>query len=547
MSRSACCFAVSLFLAAATSAGEEPSGIQPATVAGGAYDAASEAPLAKVRVTLYQTGRGGQQRYSSVTDTGGTFRFDQVAPGAYRLSAEKNRYARAAYGEKRPGSGGAEIVVTAGQRLEGLTVKLTPAAVILGRVLDEDGEPIPHAQATAMRYQYTGGEKRLTPVSGGVTTNDLGDYRMFGLAPGRYYLAVSYRGRGGRFLPLRGPSAVSPDISYPTVFYPGVYEADQAQPLRLAAGEERTGVDFQLAPMRGVRVRGRVVPSGERLAVSLLPRRGAMVFGSVRSEPADPKTGEFEIAGALPGSYTLFAVTRGRDQRLFGRLPVEVGGDTVDGLTLSLTPGVSVSGQLRIEDKPAGTRLDALRVELSPRGSWFGGGAGSVDAEGAFTLDGMAPGTYSIGVNGLPEGAFLKSARFGRLDLIGGGLEVSEGGLSDLAVTVSLKGALLTGVVFDEDKQPAPGALVTLVPDAARRTRPELFLTATTDQYGRFTISGISPGEYRALAFDHVERGAYRDPDFLEPFEGDGEKVKLEEGGQRVVELRLLLAGEDGT
>jgi hypothetical protein len=84
-----------------------------------------------------------------------------------------------------------------------------------------------------------------------------------------------------------------------------------------------------------------------------------------------------------------------------------------------------------------------------------------------------------------------------------------------------------------------------LVPDAARRARSDLFLTAATDQYGRFTISGISPGEYRALAFDHVERGAYRDPDFLEPFEDEGETLKLEEGGQRVVELELLAAADE--
>src|SRR6185503_10881105 len=75
-----------------------------------------------------------------------------------------------------------------------IQLKLTPQSVIIGRVYDQDGDPVENAQVQVMRYTYPRSGRQLSTVGTG-TTNDLGEYRVAGLAPGRYY--VSATGRGG--------------------------------------------------------------------------------------------------------------------------------------------------------------------------------------------------------------------------------------------------------------------------------------------------------------------------------------------------------------
>ena len=118
------------------------------------------------------------------------------------------------------------------------------------------------------------------------------------------------------------------------------------------------------------------------------------------------------------------------------------------------------------------------------------------------------------------------------------GLEVPEAGLAGLSVTIGLRAAFVTGAVLDEDGRPVASATVVLAPE--RRRRIDLFRNVTTDQYGRFLIQGIAPGKYRLFAFDDVESGAWRDPDFLAEWEDAAEEIELEEGGREAVELELI-------
>src|SRR5439155_17952483 len=102
-------------------------------------------------------------------------------------------YVNGEYGSRGPSRPGAVIDLGRGQTLTELKVRLTPQAVITGRVLDEEREPAPYAQIMALRYRYTQTGKQLIPM-GSASTNDLGEYRVFGLAPGRYFLSAAMRG-----------------------------------------------------------------------------------------------------------------------------------------------------------------------------------------------------------------------------------------------------------------------------------------------------------------------------------------------------------------
>ena len=117
-----------------------------------------------------------------------------IDPGKYRLSVTRTGFVQGEYGARAPQRPGTTLTLASGQHLQDVNFRLTPHAVIIGRVVDEDGEPVANAQVQAMRYRFTQGKKQLQPFGFG-STNDLGEYRMFGLAPGRYYLSATYRGK----------------------------------------------------------------------------------------------------------------------------------------------------------------------------------------------------------------------------------------------------------------------------------------------------------------------------------------------------------------
>ncbi len=382
-------------------------------------------------------------------------------------------------------------------------------------------------------------------VNRGASTNDLGEYRLFGLTPGRYYLSVTHgrptvsfaRSRTGRETPAESQA-------YPTLYYPGVPDVSQAAPLKLEPGEERRGIDFRLTPAPAATISGQVRGAPGRVMV-ILRRQGEPLW--VARGPGgvtDRRTGEFFIEGVLPGAYVLEAVTMREGEQLFARLPVFVGDDGLRGVVLELRPGVKVSGRVVFDGEAPGGALEKIRVSLLAPVNilFFGSRGGRVDSEGRFALESIVPGRHRIRVYGLPDGAYLKAAVVEGADVLEDGLEVPEAGLAGLQVTIGLRAALVTGTVLEEDGKPVAGATVVLAPERRRRT--DLFRSVTTDQYGRFFIEGIAPGEYQIFAFDDVESGAWSDPDFLAEWEDAATEIELEEGGREAVELELIVVSE---
>jgi hypothetical protein len=80
-----------------------------------------------------------------------------------------------------------------------------------------------------------------------------------------------------------------------------------------------------------------------------------------------------------------------------------------------------------------------------------------------------------------------------------------------------------------------------LIPDdAKRRERRDAYHTATTDQYGRFTLKSVDPSEYKLYAWDDIESDAYMDPDFLKPFESQGMEMRIHEKSKESAQIDLL-------
>jgi uncharacterized surface anchored protein len=175
----------------------------------------------------------------------------------------------------------------------------------------------------------------------------------------------------------------------------------------------------------------------------------------------------------------------------------------------------------------------------------MGPGAGVVSAEGKFSLENLSPQVYSLSVTGLPETHYISAVRLSDVALTNAPIALSGGVLGNRVSARSAGAGSVQGSV-SEEKQPASGATVVLIPEGARREVAHFYKTAATDQNGRFQMTGIAPGEYKLYAWDEVQNEAWRDPAFQKKFENKGKTVSLKTGGQERAELTLLSAAEGG-
>ncbi|MGC9971592.1 MAG: carboxypeptidase-like regulatory domain-containing protein [Bryobacteraceae bacterium] len=514
--------------------GQQP---ERCAVEGQVLRAASGEPLRKAQVLLRKLD-ARDQSYSSATDERGRFLLTDLEPGRYTLSAERNGYVPQDYGQRRANQPGAVLTLQPGQHLGDIVFRLVPFGVISGRAADEDGEPISRVRIQAMRVSHQSGRRELMAVASG-TSDDRGEYRVFGLPPGRYYVSAAPA-------PSSRPGAPESDEEgYVPFYYPGVIDPGQAAPLELRAGGEIQGVDFRLTRARTVRVRGRVLNAAagrlERgIVVFLLPRgSGSGASGARTQNTVVDAQGNFEIRGVAPGSYVLSAYQADQQRRFFSRLPIDVGAASLEGISLVLRPGLEIAGRIRFEE--SGGRLELLHVTLQSRSESAGSASAVARSDGTFALQNVAADWYTLSIAGLVEDCYVKSARFGGVDALEHGLDLSRGDPpGPIEVVLSPAGGDVEGVVLKENQQPAAGATVALAPDAPRRDQVHLFRSATADRYGRYVLRGVPPGEYRLFAWEDVEAGAWLDPDFLGEYEKRGETVSVDERGRYTVQLKAV-------
>lgn len=522
---------------------EVPAG-PPASLTGKVLDKLTGAPVQGATVVLSSSGRRGGSTFSATTDAGGVFQMADVQAGRYRLTAEKNRYALTTYGEKISGDGGEALEIGPGERRGSIELKLTPAGVVTGRVIDQNGEPMAYANIAVMKYRYNQGEKELRPVSRPATTNDLGEYRLFGLQPGRYYVSASYSGqRMPRFGPRGFGGRSSNDVVYPTQYYPGVLSANEAMSIELSPGEEASGVDFRLSPASAVTVSGTVTrDDGEaldrRTRLMLIARVEERGFDGAQSRGTGvDRNGSFTIQGVLPGEYDLAGFAGGRDDRQTGRVRVSVGADNVDDVRLVLSGGVTISGAVVLpEEGGEAVDLNEFSVDMREVGG-FQGDRARLEDDGTFVMDGMAIGPHRLTMSGLPTNGYVRAIRVGSRTLPDALVDVPRDGLPDLTVEIALDGASISGRALDSDEQGLAKATVVLVPEELHR--PELYKRVAADESGTFTITGVAPGKYNLYAFDRLERGAEMDPEFMRRYTSTAVDIELEPSDNKAEDLEV--------
>jgi protocatechuate 3,4-dioxygenase beta subunit len=537
-----------LLFAALSLPGQQPAG-DTCFVSGRVVNAANNEPVNRARLMLRHTdnasgGSGSPAAYTTLTDDHGRFAMKGIEPGKYEFSAQRAGFANTSYGARRPGREGITLTLEAAQQLNRVLFRMTPHAVIAGRILDQDGDPVQGVSVHAVRYRYTMGKRQLEP-SGSAATDDLGEYRIFGIAPGRYYLEATYR-NFGMSMPGMRVAAKPVEESYIPTYFPGTADVGSAATIELAPGAQIRGVDFTLFKGRTVRVRGHVnVPAGinRQMVMIMLSPKGRFVWDFMRRARGLDPQGAFEITDVRPGSYNLSVSMRDGKASYGASQQVEVSNTNVENLVLNLSSGTEMTGQVRFEGQPppSVTEIqvglggpDRDQMQFGPRPS------GEVKEDGSFSLSNVGTEIYEPSVSGLPEGYFLKSVRIGDDELKAVGVDTTRGAVGPLLLTISDKAGQIEGVVRNAKEQPVPGAAVVLVPEPKKREKFRGFQNVTTDQHGRYVIKTIEPGEYKLFAWEDIEPGEYMDPEVLKPVEELGHPVSIHEGSRESADLKLI-------
>ena len=518
-------------------------------------------PLKKALIELIADSQNDGRNYTALSGADGSFRIEDVVPGRYRLFAERSGYQE--IDKHRLRSEGRLLTLRAGQEVSDLTIRLQAAAVVEGRVSDEDGDPMPEAQVAVLRQTFVAGHSHWEQV-GAERTNDLGRYRIPGLAAGNYFVSVTpppdFRSliettaNTPESAPQSGAASNKPaPVAYQTTYYPGAIDRGQATSIQVRAGDEFP-VNFSLTPSPSLSIRGSVanLPVGTRAAIMLQSKDLNLVLNGAEMH----KDGSFEIRGVAPGDYTIVATVDNVKVPMMARQSLQLA-ESMDGLRLSPQRGGTIQGRLRMEAKGNG-RSDPSQILLLLRSSdgddesvGVSMGIGfstltKVSGDGSFEWKDVPPGLYSVQVSATSEMPdwFLKSVTAGGRDVLDSGFSVN-GGATTLDLVASANGAVAEGLASNQNDGPVADAVVVAVPEAHLRGRPERYRKTVTDQSGRFTLRGLPPGDYTLMAWESVDGEAYYNPEFLKTYEGQGKALHLAEGRHVSLHLKTIPEVDD--
>jgi protocatechuate 3,4-dioxygenase beta subunit len=536
----------------------QPSAV--ATLSGIVIKEPGSEPVKKAIIELIAEDQQQGGNYTAVTGADGSFRIEGITPGRYHLFAERTGYIESM---NHGGSRGRTLTLAPGQYLKDIQVRFAAAAIVSGRVTDEDGDPLENAEVTVLRRTFSSGRGRFQQV-GSERTNDLGEYRISGLAAGSYYLSVSPPPDFKSLIdsensPAVGKNSAStnsekPSTSYQTTYYPGTPDRSQSEPIQLRAGDEFPA-NFSLTSSPTLTIRGSVanLPPGSSALIMLQSNDFNVVFNGAEVH----RDGSFVIRDVSPGAYTIIASVESASVSMVARQSLQVISNNIDGLRLVPQTGATVRGRLHWEGKTNGNPVNCGQTLLTlhpadgddslmdfSMGNGFSPVA-QIAMDGTFQWTNVPPGTYSLrlGDERNATNCFLKSVSAGGRAADMSAISV-DGGVVELDVIASANAGIVEGIVTDSEGEPVPDAVIVAVPQAALRTRTDHFHKTISDQRGHFSLQGIAPGEYSVFAWDNLDGDSYYDPDFLQDYEPRAIPLRIVEGDRKNLQVQVVVTEE---
>jgi hypothetical protein len=513
------------------------------TVSGTVLRSADNAPLKNSSVQLILD-NDREHAIATRTTVDGQFQLKNVPAGQYSMLVGRNGFVTKKYGQKKPTDPGTKLSLHPGQTVQDLVFHLERAAVITGRVFDEDGEPMIGVSVLALRQTFLKGKKRLSEA-GGAQTNDLGEYRIHGLGPGRYYLSaepIDWEHPVGE-KQYAGSEKSGPERAYSKLYYPATADLSRAATVQVKEAEEVTAIDFMMKQITVVRVWGKivsVVPNGTArtmLDVELIPRNSVeefnrLTFGGQRVH----SDGTFEVPNVPPGEYKLLGLQWGEHMHVTEQ-DINVGTADIDGVMLVVGPGNEIHGTVVWEGKPSTENEGLILSAASPETEFGAFGQSTVDKESRFLWKDMSEGQFRVEVFGMGKDCYVKEIRVGE-NLAEGNLIKLGKSSGEVQITISSHGARVGGAVLTTESLPVANAWAVAV--AENSWVGKKAWSVTTDQNGHYELRGLPPGKYRVYSWQDLEEGSWEDPEVLKEYEEKGISLELQDGDAKVLDLSLI-------
>jgi hypothetical protein len=596
--------AVGIVLAWLSLAPQTPAPAPPTPTTGTASIAGTvvndaEPAMAVRRAVVTVAGPGLVPSRSAITDDDGQFVIERLPAGRFTISVSRASFITSIYGAKRAGKPGTPIVVAAGQRVAGLTVKLWRGAVIAGVVRTEDGQPAEGLPVRVIGAHQTPEPSIFTLDSNGAKTNDAGEFRIFGLPPGTYLLSVTppvLRGMSPTAVseadmdaalaalrtrsaaptatrPAAAPTAMPRPFAYAAIYFPGTANMSQTTPITIAPGQVVDNVDLQLQRVPTASLDGIVTrpdgsgAAGAQLQLVQTPPRGYTLDTPLMATATALPDGRFRIPAVSPGDYTLTARAtpagvvssgRGGGPALWSETTLSVLGDDIAGLTLGLESGPSLTGRVTFGEGAPGPKADLTQwrvslvtpAQLSKRGPVFGSNFNAAQpmpltADGAFEIGGIPPGGYLFQLTGPgvgPAGWWMRSMLSDEHDLLDRLIQVRPGSPSmNVVLAMSNRHTELSGTLRTSTGRPE--ADVFVIAFSTDRTMwgagARRVRAVRPDADGHFSMPDLPPGDYLLGVVTDVEPEDWQNPALLEQMAPTSVNVTIAEGEKKVQDLQL--------
>jgi hypothetical protein len=518
-------------------------------------------PLTTANLYTQLASLSGKTPPTTTTDQDGKFSFKDVSPGNYTVRVQKEGFFGKAEGGFNPATAAIDVDVVAGRTADA-NPSMIAGAIIGGKIFDEKGQVMSNANVQAFTVAYAFGRATLAPQVSKVT-DDRGEFRLFWVPPGDYYLAVTTP----PVAPAPGvPAAASPLRTY----YPGVTDIAQARMITVSGGEDMAGMNFPTHSVRTFKVSGHVnslipppptqlgAPGVSAAALFMLNRDAAAPDDAngrqVGVVPLLPSAGQFEISNVMPGVYELLARVADPAAQVAGGLPLawgrarfEVQDMDVTNLSIVVSPSSEVTGTL---SAATGVKLPpSLRVQLLPDDASIRVPAfqavlarsAMVGSDGTFKFPAVPEGHYRVmTVAGLTPDLYLSDVQHKAASVFHGGFDVRPGQNDPIQLLVGSGAGTVSGVVGDGASKVVAGATVALLPDSAQRENLALYFSAATDAAGQFVIRGVPPGDYKLFAWESVRPFAYQNVAFIAKHENRGRFIHVEQDSTVKAELTII-------
>ncbi len=505
-------------------------------------------PVANVVIRLVRWEGGiGQQIPSKRTEADGRFTFEGLRAGDYALTFSAEGFVTLEFGQRRPLEAATRIQLKEAQHFARADISLPPTTAIEGRVLDEFGDPAPGITLQIARVQYMAGQRRLMPTAGTIAarpTDDLGQFRIFNLPPGDYYLMA-----------LAGPFAGPDDPSgFAVTYFPGTRVPTDARPVHLDVGQDVSGITFQLvpAPMSTVSgvltdAAGNPIP-GE---VMLLPTSGGDVRALIMGRIPVGSDGAFTFRNVAPGTYVIQAYGRpvgggNLGRAPFGFLPLTLsgGGDMTD-LALKVPPGATARGKILLDGDAPPPVPNRVLVSPSPINAVSAPVVGVppnrvTRDDWTFEVSNMSGIRMLRVIVGSPQW-FLKKVMLNGKDITDEPIDFRNGDVDGLEVTLTSRAPTLDGTVTDGEKPATDYSVIVFADEPSKWVFPSrYFEQGRPGPQNNFRIQGLPPGNYLAVALPPVQGTDWQDPEFLQQYLGVATRVSLTEGEVKTITLKLI-------